>query len=367
MRRVSLVFCVAVGLVLFGLQSQIRAEEGFGTFNGDLIVKLEGDGRTVELMQPFAFTDPAGKTWSVPAGTVVDGASIPQAFWTVIGGPFEGKYREASVVHDYYCVRRSETWQNVHLVFYNGMRANGVGSLTAKVMYAAVYNFGPRWLEVDAASGAAIAGQPLLREDVKQAIIKRITDGDPSIEEIQRISDELSQIKSVDELERLLSENGQCTPIVDENLRKTLILCGMTGESKRLAAQQNVQNLAEKLNALLSAQSIFLLPAVQSYANDPTPEKWLAVQKATKDVFGLIKVAARATVDAGESSDPAIKEHADAIFGILGTRTSMLGELQARPDSRDALLEWNSKYGGLVRRLAAELAALQTVMSQQPR
>jgi Protein of unknown function (DUF1353) len=358
----SMIVC----LLLFAAQSRSQAEDAFGAFQGDLIVKLKDDGRTVELVEPFAFKDEAGKTWSVPAGALVDGASIPQAFWSVIGGPFEGKYREASVIHDYYCDRHADTWQNVHLVFYNGMRANGVGALTAKIMYAAVYNFGPRWIEVNAASGAAIAGQPLLREEVKEAIVKNITENDPSIEEIQRISDQLSQIKDVDELEKILSEHAQCTPIVDNNIKKTLVLCDMSSQSKKLAAQKGLQNLAGQLNSLLTAQTIFFLPAVQSYANDPTPEKWDTVQKHLQDVYRLVKVAARTTVDVGETNNPAVAEHANAIFGILSERSVMLSQLQARPHSRDELMTWNSVYGGLVRKLASELTALQTVISQQP-
>jgi hypothetical protein len=345
---------------------RIDAQESFGKFEGDLVVRLKDDGRTVELMQPFAFIDTNGKSWNVPAGTIVDGASIPQAFWSVIGGPFEGKYRAASVVHDYYCIRRSESWQDVHLAFYNGMRANGVGAMTSKVMYAAVYNFGPRWVEVNAASASAIVGQPLLREPVKEAILKHITDNDPSIEDIRRKSDELSQIKNLDELERLLSENAACTPIVDRNVNRTLVLCNMSSQSKKLAAQKSVKNLVGLLNGLLTAQTVFLLPAVHSYANDPTPEKWATVQGRSNEVLGLIKLAVRATVDVGETSDPAVARHTDAVFSLLSQRSVMMSQLQERPQSQDDLLTWNSVYRSLVGKLTSELTALDKIVSQQP-
>ena len=100
------------------------------------------------------------------------------AFWSIIGGPFEDKYREASVIHDHYCDEKTDTWQNVHLVFYNGMRAHGVDPLKAKLMYAAVYNFGPRWLKVRPGDKAAIliSGQPILLEFAKEAIVKFISE-----------------------------------------------------------------------------------------------------------------------------------------------------------------------------------------------
>lgn len=76
---------------------------------------------------------------------MVDGASIPRAFWTVIGGPLEGLYRNASVFHDVACDEKSEPWKLVHRMFYNGMRCSDVPILKAKIMYYAVYHFGPRW------------------------------------------------------------------------------------------------------------------------------------------------------------------------------------------------------------------------------
>ena len=39
-------------------------------------------------LRPFSYVDPNGKSWSVRPGTIVNGASIPAAFWSIIGGPF---------------------------------------------------------------------------------------------------------------------------------------------------------------------------------------------------------------------------------------------------------------------------------------
>lgn len=36
----------------------------------------------------------------VKAGFKFDGASIPRAFWWLIGSPFTGKYRKAALLHD---------------------------------------------------------------------------------------------------------------------------------------------------------------------------------------------------------------------------------------------------------------------------
>lgn len=117
-------------------------------FVGDLIVNVNRDGRTMTLVQPFAFVDQRCINWIVPTGAVVDGASIPQAGWSLVGGPFEGKYREASVIHDWYCALRVQPWQAVHLMFYEAMRANGVEQNAADRMYQAVRRFGPQWDQI---------------------------------------------------------------------------------------------------------------------------------------------------------------------------------------------------------------------------
>ena len=117
----------------------------FGKFTGMANVEFLPDGRGMRLTKDFSYTDPAGGTWMAPAGSVVDGASIPKFAWSLIGGPFEGKYRDASVIHDIACIKKDRPWELVHLAFYNAMLASGVDRTSARIMYAAVYHFGPRW------------------------------------------------------------------------------------------------------------------------------------------------------------------------------------------------------------------------------
>jgi Protein of unknown function (DUF1353) len=99
----------------------------------------------VKLLKRFRFRDPNGLVWTVPLNTEVDGASIPQVFWSVMGGPFEGAYINASVIHDHYCDAKSRNEHDTHRVFYNGMMAAGVETWRAKLMYWAVASFGPKW------------------------------------------------------------------------------------------------------------------------------------------------------------------------------------------------------------------------------
>lgn len=120
----------------------------FGHFKGEVVASWDNNGRQMTLREPFAYVDPQDRTWLAPEGTTVDGASIPAAFWTFIGGPFEGKYRNASVVHDVGCVEMKQSWEDVHWMFYEACRCAGVSDSEAKMLYYAVYHFGPRWQPV---------------------------------------------------------------------------------------------------------------------------------------------------------------------------------------------------------------------------
>lgn len=117
----------------------------WGRFEGHVVARWEDDGRTMTLVEPFAYVDPQAMRWPAPAGAVVNGASIPRAFWSLIGGPFAGEFRNASVVHDVACETRDRPWRAVHRMFYEACRCGGVGAVKAKTMYYAVSHYGPRW------------------------------------------------------------------------------------------------------------------------------------------------------------------------------------------------------------------------------
>jgi hypothetical protein len=120
------------------------ADSRYGHYLGKFVAEFDVDGRKVKLMEPYSFVDAEGKQWDVPAGYLTDGASVPSALWALYP-PFTGAYRSAAVIHDFYCDNQERSWQDTHKVFYNAMRASDVDEKTAKIMYGAVYLFGPRW------------------------------------------------------------------------------------------------------------------------------------------------------------------------------------------------------------------------------
>lgn len=168
-------------------------------FHGDVVVQWlthDGSDRKMQLTQPFAFEDDAGLRWDVPAGTVVDGASIPQVFWTTFGPPFVGDYRRASVVHDHFCDVKTRPSEAVHRMFYEACLAGGVGTIKAKSMYLAVRTFGPSWETLATelalpgaptiAPGRAITFQSTMELAEFDKLIKWIETENPSVAEIDQ-------------------------------------------------------------------------------------------------------------------------------------------------------------------------------------
>lgn len=113
-----------------------------------LVLKDVGDGRQFDLVNDYRYVDSRGVEWKVPSGTRVNGASIPSYLWSIVGGPWEGKYRNASVIHDYFYGQRKYASEEIHWVFYDAMRKSNVGIVKAKLMYWAVLRFNPKWKAV---------------------------------------------------------------------------------------------------------------------------------------------------------------------------------------------------------------------------
>lgn len=140
------------------------AQENYGRFEGDLIGRFEEreDRPRFVLSAPFKYVHADGRVWETPAGYAIDGASIPKAVWSFVGGPFSGKYLAASVIHDYYtdtcqdadqaappddCGNTLDTHpasDDVHLAFWSGMMERGVDPDRANLMYYAVSLY-KRW------------------------------------------------------------------------------------------------------------------------------------------------------------------------------------------------------------------------------
>jgi hypothetical protein len=109
-------------------------------------LRHSGADRDMRLLADFAFIDSRGVVWPGPAGRTVNGASIPAVLWSrIVGTPYVGDYRRATVVHDVACQDKTRPHEEVHYMFYEAMLCDGVAEDQALLMYTAVRLFGPKW------------------------------------------------------------------------------------------------------------------------------------------------------------------------------------------------------------------------------
>jgi hypothetical protein len=155
------------------------------------------------LLTELRYIDPHGVVWVAPIGSVVDGASIPRYLWSIMGGPFEGQYRKASVLHDVAYGEKKRPWQDCDRMFYYAMRCSGVNAVQAKTMFYALYRFGHHWkfpikrgkpvkFEGQMVARAIPRAMPVNQNEVNDARdwIRR---AEPSLEQIEQRADAETQ------------------------------------------------------------------------------------------------------------------------------------------------------------------------------
>jgi Protein of unknown function (DUF1353) len=181
-----------------GAEQIVPGATKWGFYNGEPVTKWNPDGRTMTLLTELRYTDPKGNVWIAPIGSLVDGASIPRYLWSFMGGPFEGKYRNASVLHDVSYGDKKRPWQDCDRMFYYAMRCSGVSAVEAKTMFYALYRFGHHWkFPIKRAKPVKFDGQLVARaEAIPRAIPVNpaeindardwIQNSDPSLEQIEQ-------------------------------------------------------------------------------------------------------------------------------------------------------------------------------------
>lgn len=113
--------------------------------------------RHMRLLKSFWYKDWKGRQWDALAGTVVDGASIPQALWTLVGSPYTGDYRRASIVHDVACVgANTQQRRAADKMFFQACRDGGCNTVQAMILYVGVrigawasFSAAPMWVAPD--------------------------------------------------------------------------------------------------------------------------------------------------------------------------------------------------------------------------
>lgn len=113
-------------------------------FSGLPETRWETGDRIMTLLKPFSYTDKNGKEWKVKKDAWLNGATIPRTLWTIVGSPYVGKYRRASIVHDFYVGEGKNdnvTYRErrkADKMFYRACRTDGVKQKYATALYIAV-------------------------------------------------------------------------------------------------------------------------------------------------------------------------------------------------------------------------------------
>lgn len=170
-----------------------KQQNKFGHYSGYVEARWENNGRSMTLLSELRYTDPDGAMWIAPAGSEVDGASIPRSLWTLMGGPFEGKYRNASVLHDVAYDQKNRPHEVCDQMFYNAMRCSGVSAVEAGTMYYALRKFGHHWKApkaepVKVGEDIVARAEPVNRGDINSTR-DWIRNSDPNLQQIEQRAD----------------------------------------------------------------------------------------------------------------------------------------------------------------------------------
>ena len=148
------------GLVGLGAGSgwvMIMHPLGHGCFLGAAVIDFEENGMAMRLRNHLMFRDAQGRLWSAPRGTVSRGGCLPPGVWNLLGPPFLGLHREASIIHEHYCQQRAGHPEEVHQMFYEACRASGVPDPLAKAALRELRSHGADWSDPSEAGVARAA------------------------------------------------------------------------------------------------------------------------------------------------------------------------------------------------------------------
>ncbi len=104
------------------------------TFTGDVVVR-QTDPSTWRLVEPLTYTG-ARESFTVPAGSDTDFASVPRAFIWLL--PRYGDYTKAAILHDHLVETRVVSRKDADGIFRRAMRELGVSIPRRFMVWAAV-------------------------------------------------------------------------------------------------------------------------------------------------------------------------------------------------------------------------------------
>ena len=185
--------CLVSALAITGApSSEANGAEPAG-FEGRVVVEWLDDAfvPSMRAVEDFGFRQAKGKFWKVARGQVFDGRGMPPLFCDLVGPPYEGRFRKASMVYESATQRMTEKWDEAQRMFFEAAVAEGVAPQDAKVMYLLLALQGSRW-EVPGSrcfgSCHGVSGplewRPVVDEARSGELVQWVRAADPKLEEI---------------------------------------------------------------------------------------------------------------------------------------------------------------------------------------
>ena len=190
----KLLACLASTLVITGVPVTGTSGAEQGGFEGRVVVEWLDDAfvPSVRTVEDFGFRQTKGKFWKVARGQVFNGKGMPPLFSDMVGSPYEGSFRKASMVYESATQRMTEKWDEAQRMFFEASVAEGVAPQDAKVMYLLLALQGSRW-EVAGSSrcfgschgvSGPLEWRPVVDEARAGELVKWVRAADPKLDEI---------------------------------------------------------------------------------------------------------------------------------------------------------------------------------------
>lgn len=175
------------------------------------------------------------------------------------------------------------------------------------------------------------------------------------------------------------STEGYCSPIINgvASGANVTIECNLTREEAISVSSESFEEAYWALSRLTGQQTNYLLPLLHAFSQDPSQEKWDAVQVEVSEIANLV-THAREALFVFESTLPIDRKNDfQRIHGLLSSRRIALlyffeneaAEFEASdlPEGLEAIDEWISSYQKLMIDLEQEMSkvveAIKTISS----
>lgn len=110
-------------------------------FHGEIVIHPLPNGKTWEMRDWVAVELKDGVIF-IPMLFILDFASIPRLFWTVIGSPATGKHRRGALFHDWLYATQSLDRKECDDIFNAIMKYDKVNVIKRNIVYYTVRTFG---------------------------------------------------------------------------------------------------------------------------------------------------------------------------------------------------------------------------------